>query len=663
MAGPHIDEEIELYRTLMDEPTEFEDGFTGVTIIGAIFIGFVMLPGAIYLGLVAGQTLGSAAEWTTVILFTEIARRSFMTLTRSQVYLLFYVASSLTAVIGGLQLAGGIFGGKIWDAYFVQSPAARGLGIADQIPRWVVPAADSQALLKRTFFHEDWLLPMALLMLGQVIGRMNGWGLGYLVYRLTVDIERLPFPFAAIGAQGATALAESTTKTETWRWRMFSIGSMIGLVFGIFYVGIPTLTGSILNKPLQLIPIPWVELTRNTERFLPATPTGFVPHIGAVMGGFVQPWWSVVGSFAQACATFVLNPMLFRLGVLRTWRPGMDTIETGFSNSIDFYFSLGMGVAFAIATVGLYAVGSALLAKSRGTQADTAAGEPRWKPPPGRGDIPVWLCVAMWVVSTVVYIILCVVLIPRFPIIFVILFGFVLTPLNSYIDARMVGMVGQWVRLPYIKEGAIVLSGYKGVDIWFAPIPDFDHGGMASHLRVVELTGTKITSMIKTELLIIPISIGCSLLFWQFIWRLAPIPSVTYPYAQKMWHLFALQRGLWLTSTMTGHSLFQKAFYFPYVAAGYVFGVGSYALLSAFRLPTMLVYGVMQGLGTTPHGVFPTMLGAVLSRYYFERKYGQKRWKQYATVLNAGFACGMGLVGMGTVAVALIAKSVSQLPY
>jgi hypothetical protein len=130
-----------------------------------------------------------------------------------------------------------------------------------------------------------------------------------------------------------------------------------------------------------------------------------------------------------------------------------------------------------------------------------------------------------------------------------------------------------------------------------------------------------------------------------------------------MWHLFALQRGLWLTSTMTGHSLFQKAFYFPYVAAGYVFGVGSYALLSAFRLPTMLVYGVMQGLGTTPHGVFPTMLGAVLSRYYFERKYGQKRWKQYATVLNAGFACGMGLVGMGTVAVALIAKSVSQLPY
>ena len=39
-----------------------------------------MMPGAIYLGLVAGTSLGQAAEWTTIILFTEVARRSFVTL-------------------------------------------------------------------------------------------------------------------------------------------------------------------------------------------------------------------------------------------------------------------------------------------------------------------------------------------------------------------------------------------------------------------------------------------------------------------------------------------------------------------------------------------------------------------------------------------------------
>ena len=96
---------------------------------------------------------------------------------------------------------------------------------------------------------------------------------------------------------------------------------------------------------------------------------------------------------------------------------------------------------------------------------------------------------------------------------------------------------------------------------------------------------------------------------------------------------------------------------------GYAFGVGSYALLSAFRLPTLLVYGVMRGLGQIPHGLFPEMVGALVSRYYFEKKHGQKRWKQYATVLSAGYACGTGLIGMGSVAIAMVQKSVSQLPY
>jgi len=655
MAQPRVDEEIELYRTLMDEPTEYDEGFGGITIVAAIFIGFVMLPGAIYLSLVAGQSLGPAAQWTTVILFTEVARRSFVTLTSKQIYILLYVAGALAN--------GGAFAGKIWDSYFVGSPAARSLGLSDAIPRWVVPAPDSPALLHRTFFHPDWYVPIGLLLLGQIVSRMNWFGAGYALFRITSDIERLPFPFAPIGAQGAMALAESTTKTETWRWRMFSIGSMIGLVFGTFYVGIPTLTGAVLQKPLQLIPIPFVDLTRNTERFLPATPTGFVCDLGPVLGGFVVPWWAAVGSFSQAIISLALYPLLFRVGVLRHWRPGMDTIETSFSNHVDFFMSAGMGIAFAIAVIGIYSVTSSMIRQRREGGETAQVGRGTWRPPPGRGDIPMWIAIGMFVTSTLVYVILSWRLVPRFPVLWVIFFGFVLTPINSYIDARMLGMVGQWVTLPYVKQGVIILSGYKGVDIWFAPIPDFQHGGQAQSFRVVQLTGTKFTSVIKAELLILPITVGCSLLFWQFIWRLAPIPSVSYPFAQKMWHLNALQQGLWLTATTSGHSLFRQSFYPPYVVGGFAFGIIAFVLLSAFRLPTMLIYGFVQGLGTLPHGVFPMMLGAVLSRFYFEKRFGRKRWKQYAAVLNAGFACGMGLVGMGTVAVALIAKSVSQLPY
>ncbi|RYG64245.1 hypothetical protein EON80_19585, partial [bacterium] len=54
---------------------EFYDGFSWKTVIGALFIGFIMMPGSIYLGLIAGQGMGPAAEWVTIILFMEIARR------------------------------------------------------------------------------------------------------------------------------------------------------------------------------------------------------------------------------------------------------------------------------------------------------------------------------------------------------------------------------------------------------------------------------------------------------------------------------------------------------------------------------------------------------------------------------------------------------------
>ncbi|RKY61150.1 MAG: hypothetical protein DRP95_03250, partial [Candidatus Latescibacterota bacterium] len=59
------DMEREGYR-LVPEGTPFEDGFNIKTVWGALFVGFVMMPGAIYLGLVMGATLGGAAQWVTI---------------------------------------------------------------------------------------------------------------------------------------------------------------------------------------------------------------------------------------------------------------------------------------------------------------------------------------------------------------------------------------------------------------------------------------------------------------------------------------------------------------------------------------------------------------------------------------------------------------------
>jgi hypothetical protein len=154
-----------------------------------------------------------------------------------------------------------------------------------------------------------------------------------------------------------------------------------------------------------------------------------------------------------------------------------------------------------------------------------------------------------------------------------------------------------------------------------------------------------------------------SLLFSQFIWRLGPIPSSSYPYAQELWHLQALNTLLMQTSTLEGNSLFFQALKGSYVLSGLGFGLVTYMVLFLFGLPIMLVYGVVRGLGqSTPHGLILEVIGAFLGRFFFLKRYGTQ-WRQYAPVLLAGFSCGMGLTGMFAMGVTLILKSLGKLVY
>jgi hypothetical protein len=100
------------------------------------------------------------------------------------------------------------------------SQVTQGLGVADKIPTWVVPPADSPAILYRTFFHKDWIIPIAVSFALLFLGRVKNFVAGYTLFRIASDYERLPFPLAPVGAQAATVLAEISRKEETWRWAL-----------------------------------------------------------------------------------------------------------------------------------------------------------------------------------------------------------------------------------------------------------------------------------------------------------------------------------------------------------------------------------------------------------------------------------------------------------
>ena len=78
MARYTQDKELEQYRSLMEPPEHFEDGFTWKTVVGAVFLGMLIMPGSMYLSLVVGPeaNMDTAARWVTIILFAEIARPS-----------------------------------------------------------------------------------------------------------------------------------------------------------------------------------------------------------------------------------------------------------------------------------------------------------------------------------------------------------------------------------------------------------------------------------------------------------------------------------------------------------------------------------------------------------------------------------------------------------
>ncbi|MCX7013302.1 MAG: hypothetical protein NTW86_12240, partial [Candidatus Sumerlaeota bacterium] len=343
----------------------YEDGFSFRTVIGAVFVALVMMPGAIYLGLVAGQQLGAAAEWVTIILFAELARRSFATLKRQEVFVLFYVASSLASVtLAHLALSGGPFATTIWNQYLLQSPQTR--AISGHIPDWVVPPASSPAIQRRDLADAAWwwsasrglLSPVVLIVIGSILGRMAWIGLGYTLFRLLSDGERLPFPLAPVAAAGATALAESTereeggTRRRSWRWNVFGVGASLGMVFGALYVLVPMATGLFMAKPIMLFPIPFLDFTRNVEGVLPATLISVSFDAGLIIAGMILPFRLVLGTFTAIMLTSVLgNPILLKLGAFRHWTPGNGLLVNQMLLNFDFWMSVSVGMAAAVAAI------------------------------------------------------------------------------------------------------------------------------------------------------------------------------------------------------------------------------------------------------------------------------------------------------------------------
>ena len=653
------DAELEEFRRLLEVPATFDEGLTLASFLGTLFVALVMVPGALYMELVAGAGIGGAAQWVTVLLFVEVAKRANAKLNRAQLFILFYMA--------GMVMSTNVWNTPLFTQFLVRSDAAVSTGVANDIPHWVAPPnLDS---LPRTFLAKAWLPFIGLMLFREIMGRLSSAILGYGLFRVTSDVEDLPFPMAPVGAQGIVAIADQVdgsarTSGASVRWRMFCVGCGVGMVFGLVYMALPTITGAFFSRPLQIFQIPFADFTPYTQKFLPAVATGYSFDLGNVILGMTLPFWSMVGSFVGLIFTFVMNPILYLAGRMPTWNEGDTTVVTLFANNVDFYFSFQIGISLAIAVFGIW-IAFRTMRKGRENAGARRRAEEVKAHAAARGHIPDALVLATYAFACTAYILMCGWLIDwhRGVMVVLLFFAFLYTPLISYVTARLEGLAGQVIEIPFITEISFILSGYTGAKIWFLPIPKANYGVQVVSYKQAELLGCKFGSVWKAQLLLFPIIILSSLFFSSFIWSLAEIPSAVYPYTEKIWDLTAKNTCLVYSATLGEYSQFSEALGWGRFLAGFGSAGAVMGLLGWFGAPTMLFFGVVRGLGqTAPHTVIPNFLGALIGKFYFERRY-KREWRKMIPVVSSGFFVGTGLISILSVGFVFLAKAVSTVAY
>ena len=147
-----------------------------------------------------------------------------------------------------------------------------------------------------------------------------------------------------------------------------------------------------------------------------------------------------------------------------------------------------------------------------------------------------------------------------------------------------------------------------------------------------------------------------------------------FPYAQVNWELSSKTTVLLYSSTFVApgddpttksllDSQFMKAVHPSVIGSGFAFTVIAFTVLNVLGLPIMLIYGFVRGLGQLPHFMVLEIVGAILGRFYFRKKFGTKNFLRMAPTILAGYFTGVGLISMAAIAMKLIKEAVSSTPF
>ncbi len=630
----------------LETRVEFKSGLTWRVVFAMVVAALIFLPVSNYLYLSSLVVVGAGSAYVIVILFSEILRMQGQRLSRQELFIMYAVLAG----VGGAMPS--MYYWLVFRGYFVNSGIAsafsiEGTPIRDLVPVWMAPKIGSQVYQTRTLIHMDWLLPIGLNVILSVLGFISELALTMIFSILFVEVEPLRFPFAEIDF----SLVETLTERRRDNVVVFLASMFGGMMYGIILYVVPLTSG------IDVIPRPWVDLTRFTEKFVPGAMIGLATDPTSFIYGFILPIPIAASLFIGSSITYIfVNSLSITTfpDLFPKWREeyfyGMNISAILQRSSLRAWLSPSIGFAIGLAL--------SLIIKHRRSIIDSFRALSRLRVSSARGEagyLPLPILLLMFFGGVGTSILLYRLLIPEVPIWIPLLISMGMSFVMPLAATRVVGEIGVGITFnPWqIWQGLLYFSGYVGYAGWvFYPVIAGTYTSWSVQtVKLAYMTETKPRDLFKTFAISLVLTTVFGLIFMDLFWRIAPIPSLVYPFTLIYFPTYAVSDCLFATRQIQ-------------ISAQWI-GVGT--------LVSVLLFGIGEVLGKTglgfsaaaliggftnlPPYAIMVLISSVIGNMLISRLFGKERWLRVRGVIVAGVAAGVGIAtGIG-VSLTLIARS------
>lgn len=642
----------------------FQRGLTWRSFLSIIFSVFILLPASMYLNLAAGVGISMLV---TTIFFTELFALFGSNLTKQETYITFIIAWIASLIPSGGSfyntMAMGNFLDFVYRAYFVNSiytqafidPATqRPLNYV--IPSWWAPSYGSGAYSSRSLLHPEWFFPILLGIMLLLLYIMQEFALTLMSSYLYVEVEKLPFPYAQIDAQTCIILSERPPD----QIKIFTFCMLGGIIYGTILYLLPTLSGG----AFQIIPIPWIDLTTGfygIENVLPGALLGIGTDIMLFANGFLLPLHIVTCMLIGSIAIWVFGNWFTRAFFQQVFPEWAGEWVKGMSLGLVYQRSLvrvwlGPQIAFTLAISALLMTreGKSIINSfKRLLRSSTLVREIGYWPLPR--------ILAVYFISSFISILIFYIFVPRFPLWIAILYSLGWGFISGMISSRGTAETGNPISIPYVWQGIVLLSGYKGVEPWFiSPVA----GGIISpwwtaSVKACYLTETKISDFFKSIFLGYALIMVSSFIFSSFFWSIAPIPSSVYPMSLINWPVTAITQSMWITGEISAFK--PQVIWASFI--GMIIFLSAGEFLRTYTSIPFSAISIVVGTTMLPTSTIPLFIGSAIGWLFLRKVYGEEWWMRYRAIISGGLSVGESLVIAISVALMLIFKGAWILPW